>query len=81
MVSYKMFFFCRLKPLIMSSNNIFKGKGVLINSDTCKKSTKSSTKHCNAKKFRILQNVSQNVLFFFTNLSQGNFYITRGFLH
>ena len=75
MVSNKMFFFCCPKPLSMSSNNIFKGKGVLINSDTRKKSTKSSTKHCNSKKFCILQNASQNVLFFLHK------FISRQFLY
>ena len=43
--------------------------------DTSKKSAKSSTKHFNSKMFCI------NVLFFFTNLAQGNFYIAWGFLY
>ena len=32
-----------------------------------------STKHCNSEKFCVLWEVLQNVLFLFTNLSQGNF--------
>ena len=67
MVSNKMYFYCP-SPLPTSSN-IFKAKEALLNTDDSQKSTKSSTKHCNSKNFRRLQ----NVLFFFANLSQGNF--------
>ena len=45
----------------------------MTNIDNPKKSTKSSTKRQNSKKFCILQNILQNVLFLFTSLSQGNF--------
>ena len=68
-----MFLFCP-GPLPTSSNNIFK-----LNIDNSKKSTKLSTKHCNSEKFCVLRNVLENILFFSTNLSQGNFSIPRGF--
>ena len=60
---------------------IFKEKKALINNGNSKKSTKSLTKHCNSKKFCILRNVLRNVFFFLTNLSQGNFLYSRGFLY
>ena len=59
-------------PLSTSSNNIC-CKEALMNIDNFKKRTWSSTKHCNSRNFSILQKVLQNVLSFFTNLSQGNF--------
>ena len=56
-------------------------KETLINIDNSKKSTKLSTKHCNSEKFCVLQNVLPNVLFLFTNLSQGNaLYFQRFFI-
>ena len=56
-------------------------KETSINIDNSNKSTKLSTKHCNSKTFWVLWNVLQNVLFFFTNLSQGNFlYCQRFFI-
>ena len=72
--------FSCISPLPTSSNNILykKGKETLINIE---KSTKLSTKHCNSKIFSGLRNVLQNILFFFTNLSQGNFVYCRGFLY
>ena len=74
-------FFLLSASSMLISNNIFKGKEALINIDNSKKSTKSPTKQCNSEKYCILQNVLENVLFFFTNLSQGDFYIAKGFLY
>ena len=45
----------------------------MINIDSSKKSSKSS-ELCSSKRFWILWNILQNVLFFFTNLSLGNFF-------
>ena len=49
------------------------GKQVQIIIDNFKKSTKSSTKHCNSKNFHLLRNILQNIFFFYTNFSQVNF--------
>ena len=60
-------------PLFASSN---------INIGNSTKSIKSSTKHCNSEKIRLLRDVFRNV-FFFRNLTQGLYYseiyITQGF--
>ena len=69
MISNKNVSFSCTSPLSTSSNNIY-GKETFINIDNFKKSTTSSTKHCNSKIFCILQIFLQNVFFFFTNLSQ-----------
>ena len=52
MVSNKMFFPCP-SPLFTLSNK-FQGKEALVNINYSKKSTKSSTKHCNSKTFHTL---------------------------
>ena len=51
---------------------------MLINIDNSKKSTKSSTEHCNYKRFCLLQNVLQKVPFFFF---KAILYIAQGFLY
>ena len=73
-----MFVFSCPTPLPTSSNDISKLK-TLINIDNFKKSTKSPTKHCNSKRFRVLRNVLQNVLFSSKIYLKAIFYIARGF--
>ena len=68
-------------PLPTSSNNIFKVKKhwetlILIN---LKRSTKSSTKHCNSKKILCTLKCFAKCSFFFTNLFQGNSLYHRSF--
>ena len=63
MISNKNVSFSCTSPLSTSSNNIY-GKETFINIDNLKKSTTSSTKHCNSKIFCILQIFLQNVLSF-----------------
>ena len=62
-------------PLSTSSNNTLNLS--IDNINNSKKSTKSSTKHCNSKKFRILRSILRHVLFSLPNLSQGNFLYCR----
>ena len=52
-----MFFFSCPSPLSMSSNKNLMHKEAILNFYNSKKSTKSSTKHCNFKKFYILLNI------------------------
>ena len=63
MVSNRMFLFyvCIPYPLYQI---IYLRYKALINVDSSEKSTKSSNKHCNSKRFCILQNVLQTVTFF-----------------
>ena len=56
MVSKKKIFLCP-SPLSMSSNKNLMHKEAILNFYNSKKSTKSSTKHCNFKKFCILLNI------------------------
>ena len=65
MIGNKMFFFHVQAPY--SFHQILYLRYALTNINSSKKTTKSLNKHCT------LQNILQNVLFFFTNLSQGNF--------
>ena len=67
MVSQKRLFFKSGSPTHLRKQYI-QGKKALINIDNSKK----STKNYNSTQFNMLQSVSRNVLFFFTNFSQGN---------
>ena len=42
--------FLSSKASILVINNIFKGKEALVGIDNCKKTSKSSSRHCNSKK-------------------------------
>ena len=67
----KCFFFMSESPIRLYLYEIIYFK-VSIDKQNSENSTKSPTKRCNSKKFRIVRNILRNVIFF-SNLCQGNF--------